>query len=158
MIHNHQILPVSTKNHQWWPEIPNNQPTCTTNMVLSHFMHRLWVLRKRKVLNSILHCICKIFISPGNSSEERIWGNQRRADALSRLQGRAILRRGHFRRDWDENIHQSKVDNDSKQIVVISSKRPTNKLHTSEKNVKKLWIIVPICCHVFECLFPINVS
>ena len=37
-------------------------------MVLSHFLHRLWVLRKRKVLKSILHCICKIFISPGNSS------------------------------------------------------------------------------------------
>ena len=32
-------------------------------------------------------------------NQERIWGNQRRADALSRLQGRAILRRGHFRRD-----------------------------------------------------------
>ena len=42
-------------------------------MVLSHFMHRLWGLRKRKVLKSILHCICKIFISPGNSSE--IWIN-----------------------------------------------------------------------------------
>ena len=28
---------------------------------------------------------------------ERIWANQRRADALSRLQGKALLRRGHFR-------------------------------------------------------------
>ena len=65
---NHQILPVSTKNHQWWPGIPNNQPTWTTSMVLSHFMQRPWGLRKRKVLKSILHCICMIFISPGNSS------------------------------------------------------------------------------------------
>ena len=72
IIHNHQILPVSTKDHQWRPEIPNNQPTCTTNMVLSHFLHRLWVLRKRKVLKSNLHCICKIFISPGNSSGKEI--------------------------------------------------------------------------------------
>ena len=29
--------------------------------------------------------------------QERIWANQRRADALSRLQGRALLRRGHFK-------------------------------------------------------------
>ena len=28
---------------------------------------------------------------------ERIWANQRRADALSRLQGKALLRRGHFK-------------------------------------------------------------
>ena len=45
-----------------------NSQQPTTNMVLSHFLHRLWVLRKRKVLKSILHFICKIFISPGNSS------------------------------------------------------------------------------------------
>ena len=30
---------------------------------------------------------------------ERIWANQRRADQLSRLQGRALLRRGHFKTD-----------------------------------------------------------
>ena len=30
---------------------------------------------------------------------ERSWANQRRADALSNLQGRSILRRGHFRVD-----------------------------------------------------------
>ena len=30
---------------------------------------------------------------------ERIWANQRRADQLSRLQGKAILRRGHFKID-----------------------------------------------------------
>ena len=30
---------------------------------------------------------------------ERRWANQRRADALSVLQGRAILRRGHFKLD-----------------------------------------------------------
>ena len=29
--------------------------------------------------------------------QERIWANQRRADALSRLQGRALLRSGHFK-------------------------------------------------------------
>jgi len=29
--------------------------------------------------------------------QERVWANQRRADALSRLQGRALLRRGHFK-------------------------------------------------------------
>ena len=32
-------------------------------------MHWLWVLQKRKVLKSNLHFICKIFISPGNSSD-----------------------------------------------------------------------------------------
>ena len=30
---------------------------------------------------------------------ERIWANQRRADQLSRSQGRALLRRGHFKID-----------------------------------------------------------
>ena len=30
---------------------------------------------------------------------ERIWANQRRADALCRRQGKAILRRGHFKID-----------------------------------------------------------
>ena len=30
---------------------------------------------------------------------ERIWANQRRADQLSRLQGKALLRRGHFKID-----------------------------------------------------------
>ena len=30
---------------------------------------------------------------------ERIWANRRRADLLSRVQGRALLRRGQFRRD-----------------------------------------------------------
>ena len=30
---------------------------------------------------------------------ERIWANERRADLLSRAQGKAILRRGQFRRD-----------------------------------------------------------
>ena len=68
IIINHQVLPVSTKNHKWWPGIPNNQPTWTSNKVLNHFVPRLWGLHKRKVLKSILHCICKIFISPGNSS------------------------------------------------------------------------------------------
>ena len=29
--------------------------------------------------------------------QERIWANQRRGGALSRLQGRALLRRGHFK-------------------------------------------------------------
>ena len=32
-------------------------------------------------------------------NQERIWANQRRADALSRLQGKAILRRGFFKID-----------------------------------------------------------
>ena len=45
-----------------------NQLTCTTNMILSHYVHRLWGLQKRKVLKSILHCNWEIFISPGNSS------------------------------------------------------------------------------------------
>ena len=31
--------------------------------------------------------------------QERVWANQRRADALSRLQGKALLRRGHFKTD-----------------------------------------------------------
>ena len=30
---------------------------------------------------------------------ERIWANQRRADQLSRLLGKALLRRGHFKVD-----------------------------------------------------------
>ena len=30
---------------------------------------------------------------------ERIWANQRRADAICRLQGKALLRRGHFKID-----------------------------------------------------------
>ena len=30
---------------------------------------------------------------------ERIWANQRRADQLSRLQGKSLLRRGHFKID-----------------------------------------------------------
>ena len=30
---------------------------------------------------------------------ERIWANQRRADQLSRLQGKAVVRRGHFKID-----------------------------------------------------------
>ena len=30
---------------------------------------------------------------------ERIWANQRRADLLSRVQGRVLLRRGQFRKD-----------------------------------------------------------
>ena len=30
---------------------------------------------------------------------ERIWANQQRADQLSRFQGKAILRRGHFKID-----------------------------------------------------------
>ena len=59
IVPNHQILPVSAKNHHWSPGTPNNQPIWTSNMILSHFMHRLWDLRKRKVLISILHCICK---------------------------------------------------------------------------------------------------
>ena len=72
IVHSHQILPVSTKNHQSWPTISNSLPTWTINMVLSHFMHQLchslWGLRMREVLKSSLHCICKIFISSGNSS------------------------------------------------------------------------------------------
>ena len=35
-------------------------------------MHRLWVLRNWKVLKSILHCIWKIFTSPGNSSDRAV--------------------------------------------------------------------------------------
>ena len=31
--------------------------------------------------------------------QERVWANQRRADALSRLQGKALIRRGHFKTD-----------------------------------------------------------
>ena len=38
-------------------------------------MHWLWGLRKRKVLKSILHCICMIFISPGNSSALSLFWN-----------------------------------------------------------------------------------
>ena len=30
---------------------------------------------------------------------ERLWANQRRADLLSRVQGRVLLRRGQFRKD-----------------------------------------------------------
>ena len=30
---------------------------------------------------------------------ERIWANERRADLLSRAQGKGLLRRGQFRRD-----------------------------------------------------------
>ena len=68
-------MSLITKYYQLAPKIINDdqeQPTWTTNMVISHFMHRLWGLRKRKVLKSILHCICKIFISPGNSSGREI--------------------------------------------------------------------------------------
>ena len=32
-------------------------------------------------------------------NQERIWASQRRADLLSRAQGRALLRRGQFKRD-----------------------------------------------------------
>ena len=55
-----------------------NQLTCTTNMILVHYMHRLWGLQRSKVLKPILHCNWKIFISPGNSSETEIiyLGNQ----------------------------------------------------------------------------------
>ena len=62
------------KNHQNCkytkisPAMPTNQLTCTTNMILSHYMHRLWGLQRSKVLKSILHCNWEIFISPGNSS------------------------------------------------------------------------------------------
>ena len=35
---------------------------------------------------------------------ERIWANERRADLLSRAQGKAILRRGQFRRDWSSKV------------------------------------------------------
>lgn len=35
---------------------------------------------------------------------ERVWANQRRADLLSRVQGRALLRRGMFRRDWSSQM------------------------------------------------------
>ena len=31
--------------------------------------------------------------------QERVWANQRRADAFSRLQGKALIRRGHFKTD-----------------------------------------------------------
>ena len=48
--------------------MPTNQLICTTNMILSHYMHRLWGLQRRKVLKSILHCNWEIFISLGNSS------------------------------------------------------------------------------------------
>ena len=50
------------------PAIPFNQLICTTNMIVSHFLHWLWGLQWRKVLKSILHCNKEIFISPGNSS------------------------------------------------------------------------------------------
>ena len=49
-----------------------NNLICTTNMNLSHYMHRLWGSQKRKVLNSILHCNLEIFISPGNSSAKSV--------------------------------------------------------------------------------------
>ena len=61
------------KNHQNCkytkisPAMPTNQLTCTTNMILSHYMHRLWGLQRSKVLKSILHCSWEIFISPGSS-------------------------------------------------------------------------------------------
>ena len=32
-------------------------------------------------------------------NQERIWASQRRADLLSRAQGRTLLRRGQFKRD-----------------------------------------------------------
>ena len=51
------------------PAMTTNQLTCTTNMILSHYMHRLWGLQRSKVLKSILHCNWEIFISPGNSSD-----------------------------------------------------------------------------------------
>ena len=66
------------KNHQNCkytkisPAMPTNQLTCTTNMILSHYMHRLWGLQRSKVLKSILHCSWEIFISPGNSSAMHI--------------------------------------------------------------------------------------
>ena len=62
------------KNHQNCkytkisPAMPTSELTCTTNMILSHYMHRLWGLQRSKVLKSILHCSWEILISPGNSS------------------------------------------------------------------------------------------
>ena len=52
--------------------MPTNQLTCTNNMILSYYINGLWGLQRRKVLNSILHCNWEIFISPGNSSVQRI--------------------------------------------------------------------------------------
>ena len=62
------IIIKNTRIHQKPPAVPTNQLTCSTNMVLSHYMHRLGGLQRRKVLKSVLHCIKEIFISPGNSS------------------------------------------------------------------------------------------
>ena len=42
---------------------------CTTNIILSQYMHRLWGLQGWKVFNSILPCNKEIFISSGNSSD-----------------------------------------------------------------------------------------
>ena len=67
IIKNHQKSKYIKKS----PAMPTNQLTCTTNMILSHYRHRLWGLERRKVLNSILHCNWEIFISPGNSSVTR---------------------------------------------------------------------------------------
>ena len=44
---------------------------------------------------------------------ERIWANQRRADQLSRLQGKSLLRRGHFKTDWI----QTKTKHSSKREI-----------------------------------------
>ena len=62
---NHQKI---TKNHQKSSTTPTNQLMCTTNMIISHYMHQLWGLQRWKVFNSILLSNWEIFISPGNSS------------------------------------------------------------------------------------------
>ena len=96
IIINHQVLPVSTKNHKWWPGIPNNQPTWTSNKVLNHFVPRLWGLHKRKVLKSILHCICKIFISPGNSSGGQKSPGRTSRDTQDPLAWSILMTRGYW--------------------------------------------------------------
>ena len=103
IIINHQVLPVSTKNHKWWPGIPNNQPTWTSNKVLNHFVPRLWGLHKRKVLKSILHCICKIFISPGNSSDEdspKKWSSLKTESRKERVWDAKILKVNLTVNEW----------------------------------------------------------
>ena len=38
---NHQKITKNNQNHQESPATPTNQPTCTTNMIFSHYMHQL---------------------------------------------------------------------------------------------------------------------
>ena len=38
---NHQKITKNNQNHQESPATPTNQPTGTTNMIFSHYMHQL---------------------------------------------------------------------------------------------------------------------